>query len=271
MVRSATLLPTSTRLYAANDTEIHVLGWMRLNFKVQGKHLYADLLVSEDVDELMLSCEWLAQNRCHWLFEQGVLEIDGMAVKLKQRPARNCVRRVYVRETLSIPPDTLVNVPVRLPRNSMKVPKCDWLVAPREIKPGLFAARTLLADSDEFAAIRFVNISGKTQCINAGTRLGDAQPGVPLGPLTEETPGRAAAPTAAATGPNGTVGSPVTDGDPEGTWPKSVDGHGPNFSAVAGLRLNIIAFVALFDLLQGHSPRVPHSSHHRAVPAPAHH
>ncbi len=72
----------------------------------------------------------VAQNRCRWLFEQGVLEIDGMAVKLKQRPARNLVRRVYVRETLSIPPDTLVNVPVRLPWNSMKAPKCDWLVAP---------------------------------------------------------------------------------------------------------------------------------------------
>ncbi len=65
MVRSATLLPTSTRLYAANGMEIHVLGWMRLRFKVQGKPLFADLLVSEDVDELMFSCEWLAQNRCH--------------------------------------------------------------------------------------------------------------------------------------------------------------------------------------------------------------
>ena len=65
IVRTAELLPTSTKLYAANGTEIRVLVWVRLSFKVQGKPLYADLLVSEDVDDLMLSCEWLAQNRCH--------------------------------------------------------------------------------------------------------------------------------------------------------------------------------------------------------------
>jgi hypothetical protein len=161
MVRSATLRPTNVELFAANGTKIPVLGCLRLNFTVQGKPLHADLLVSDAVDEFMLSCQWLAQNRCRWLFSEGILEIDGMPVKLKQRPARNCVRRVYVRETIAIPADMQMNVPVRLPINSFRSPKCDWLVEPKEIKPGLLVARTLLSDSDEFAAVRLINVSGK--------------------------------------------------------------------------------------------------------------
>ncbi|MGC4114213.1 MAG: hypothetical protein QM765_06250 [Myxococcales bacterium] len=53
----------------------------------------------------------------------------------------------------------------------------------------------------------------------------------------------------------------------------SVDGHGLNFSAVAGIRLNAIAFLALADLLSGRSPRVPDvvpAVPHHAVPAPPH-
>jgi hypothetical protein len=97
MVRSATLRPTNVELFAANGTKIPVLGCLRLSFTVQGKPLHADLLVYDAVDEFMLSCQWLAQNHCRWLFSEGILEIDGMPVKLKQRPMRNCVRRVCSR------------------------------------------------------------------------------------------------------------------------------------------------------------------------------
>ncbi|HEY3447733.1 MAG TPA: hypothetical protein VGK67_15360 [Myxococcales bacterium] len=49
----------------------------------------------------------------------------------------------------------------------------------------------------------------------------------------------------------------------------SVDGHGLNFSVIGGLRLNAIAFMALVDLMQGRSPRLPDPSpgYHHAVPA----
>jgi hypothetical protein len=47
----------------------------------------------------------------------------------------------------------------------------------------------------------------------------------------------------------------------------SFDAKGPNLTLVGGLRLNIVAFIALMDLFHGHSPRVPFS-HHEARPAP---
>lgn len=51
----------------------------------------------------------------------------------------------------------------------------------------------------------------------------------------------------------------------------SHDGREPNLSVVGGLRINAIAFVALLDLLQGRSPRMPgpqpvHHDVHHAVP-----
>ena len=125
--------------------------------------LFADVYVSIDVDEFMLGYNWLAENKCQWFFDQGILKINGMPVQLKQRPTRACIRRVYVRETVSIPVDTQVNVPVRLPVSSFRTPICDWLVDTTEVRPGLLAARTLLGNSDEFAAVNFVNISGKQQ------------------------------------------------------------------------------------------------------------
>jgi hypothetical protein len=185
MVRYATLRPTSIELFAANGSKIPVLGSLEFNFTVQGKPLHADLLVSDAVDEFMLSYQWLAQNHCRWLFDEGILEIDGMPVELKHRPARNCVRRVYVREVVSIPPDMQVNVPVRMPINSFRTPSCDWLVEPKEIKPGLLIARTLLPNSDQFAAVRLINISGKMHELNSGLLLGFAQPGSCIGPVID--------------------------------------------------------------------------------------
>jgi hypothetical protein len=189
MVCFATLHPTNIELYAANGTKIPVLGGLRLNFTMQGKPLHADLLVSDAVDEFMLSYQWLAQNHCRWLFDEGILEIDGVPVKLKQRPARNCVRRVNVREAVSVPAEMQVNVPVRLPLNSLRAPNCDWLVEPREVKPGLLVARTLLPNSDELAAVRLINVSSKTHHLDPGLFLGDAQPGVCLGPLAGSNDG----------------------------------------------------------------------------------
>jgi len=156
---------------------------MHLKFTIQGLPLHADLFVSDDVDEFMLGYNWLSENDCHWHFDQGVLEIKGMFVKLKQRHARSFVRRVYVRETVDIPTNTQINVPVRLPVSSLRTPKCDWVVETREIRPGLLGARTLLPSSDQFAAVRFLNLSGNSVLLKAGTFIGNAEPGICLGPI----------------------------------------------------------------------------------------
>jgi hypothetical protein len=46
-----------------------------------------------------------------------------------------------------------VNVPVSLPLVSWRTPSSDWLTEPKEVRPGLNAARTLLPESDQYAAV----------------------------------------------------------------------------------------------------------------------
>ena len=60
--------PVDFKLYAANNTEISILGSLRLGFTVQGIPLCADLLVSDEVEEIMLGIDWLTENRCKWHF-----------------------------------------------------------------------------------------------------------------------------------------------------------------------------------------------------------
>ena len=94
----------------------------RLHFTVQNIQLHADLIVSDTIDEFLLGYNWLKQWNCQWDFSKSLLTINGVVVKLKSRPFRNAVRRVYVRETIDIPVDTQVNVPVRLPLVNWRTP-----------------------------------------------------------------------------------------------------------------------------------------------------
>ena len=140
--------------------------------------------VSDSVDEFTLGYDWLSQIGCHWYLDKSILVINGVSVKLKQRATRAAIRRVCVQETISIPTDSQVNVPVRLPISNVRTPNCDWLVETNEIRPGLIAARTLLPDSDKYAAVRFINVSGKRQELESGQFLGKAEPGLSWGTLS---------------------------------------------------------------------------------------
>ena len=58
--------------------EIAILGSLRLGFTVQGIPLCADLLVSDEIEEIMLGIDWLTENRCKWHFVERQVEIKGV-------------------------------------------------------------------------------------------------------------------------------------------------------------------------------------------------
>ena len=180
MIPNAKLRKVDTKLFAANGSVISVAGAVKLRFKANDTELYADLLVSDDVDEFILGFDWLKRNKCQWSFESATLIINGTPIQLKHRPSKSFVRRIYARETVIVPPNMEVNVPVRMPLQSLRTPKCDWLTDTITLKPGLFIARTLLSDDDKFAALRFVNVSCTEHTVSRDLYLGDAVPGVCL-------------------------------------------------------------------------------------------
>ena len=61
-------------------------------------------------------------------------------------------------------------------------PPPDWVTEAKEIKPGLLAAQALLPDSDRYAAICLINVSGEEQYIDRGHFIGSATPGYETGP-----------------------------------------------------------------------------------------
>jgi len=176
LCRNAKIVPVDTELFAANGTRIPVIGATRIFFEVSGMSMYADVLVSDAVDELIIGFDWLTHNNCEWLFGLRRIIINGVSIQLRTRASRPSVRRIFVRESVSVPADTSVDVPVRMPFVNLQTPLADWLSESKEVRPGLLVARTLLADDDRYAAIRFINVSRVTQLVKEGHALGLATP-----------------------------------------------------------------------------------------------
>jgi len=100
--------------------------------------------------------------------------INGVSVQLRTRSVKPSVRRIYARESISMPADMRVNVPVKLAFVNLHEQRADWLTESKEVKPGLLAARTL-NDDDTHAAIRFINLSGADQVVRQGHSPGASQ------------------------------------------------------------------------------------------------
>jgi len=58
---------------------------LRLGFTVHGIPLCADLLVSDEVEEIMLGIDWLTENRCKWHFVERQVKIKGRMIPLRNR------------------------------------------------------------------------------------------------------------------------------------------------------------------------------------------
>jgi len=179
-VRNAVLTPVHVDLYAANGTHIPVLGTVRLGFKLLNSPtpLYADFLVPDLVDEIMLGFNWLRENKCRWLFDRATLVVAGRPTKLKYRPSRTNIRRIYARERVVIHPNSSATVPVRMPFSSLHTPVSEWTAEPKQIKSGLLVGRTIVSHNDTFAAMHIINLSGNCHVLKRDYFLGEAQPGV---------------------------------------------------------------------------------------------
>jgi len=173
-VASVPLAKSDIKLYAANGTEIANLGTMVLRYQLEGRTLQTELVVSDEIDELIFGYDWLVAHECRWHFKERMVFVHERPVSLRTRHSRANVRRIYVREAVTIAPGTEVNVPVSLPYTTLHSPKCDWVVDTKTIGPGVFAARTLLPSEDRFAAIRLINVSGQPYAVRAGRCMGDA-------------------------------------------------------------------------------------------------
>jgi hypothetical protein len=81
-VPHAQLTPTEIKVFAANGTNIPVLGTVGVCLEAAGLSVQARFLVSDTVDEPMLGIDWLVANGCSWDFVNGIVTIGGREIRL---------------------------------------------------------------------------------------------------------------------------------------------------------------------------------------------
>ena len=81
-----------------NGTEIAVVGEVELIRMLAEYQVTTAVVVPEEMDDLILEIDWLGRHRCRWSFAQNLIEIDGMVVRMINRPRRSMLRRIYAVE-----------------------------------------------------------------------------------------------------------------------------------------------------------------------------
>ena len=186
LVPNVPLSNIKTRVYAANGTLIPVMGTVTLRFEVADVPVHCKFLVSDAVDEPMLGIDWLTANNCHWDFTRGILMIKGQEVSLLERPRRPTVRRVYVEESVFVPPLTQVTVPVRLAWTNYEksANATEWMLDTKQLYQGVVVARSLLPEVGTKTFVRAVNLSDQPRTLSVGMCIGSAEPVQVVGGVT---------------------------------------------------------------------------------------
>ena len=114
--------PSTQRLWAANGTEIEIVGEVTVPLLLDGRCIDTTALVSPDVEEVMLGSDWLQAHNCLWDFGRGRLFVDGRAAVTLSRKCPLYCRRVFVQDDA-----------VLLPRQETDVQARSTLLSPRKI------------------------------------------------------------------------------------------------------------------------------------------
>ena len=170
------ILPSGQRLWAANGTEIEIVGKVTVPLLLNGRCIMTTALVSPDIEEVMLGSDWLKAHNCLWDFGRGRLYIDGRAAVMLSRKRPLCCRRVFVQQDYMLPPRQQVDVPARSTLLSPRKVGADWIVDSHQVSPGIYVGRTLLPASHHDLKVHMVNTTAEPQLLTSGMCLGSLQP-----------------------------------------------------------------------------------------------
>jgi len=171
-MRRAYLRQTSYKLTSANDTTIDVVGEITLQLILQGRCIPTPVLVTPDVEEIMLGAEWVTRHRCLWDFVNKCIFVDGgPAAPLTTRRNAQC-RRIFVQEHAILPPKQEIHVIGRTTfQNPFRI-QTPHIVELHALGSGLYVGRTLLGEGLHDLRVRVMNTTSQPQHLNVGRCLG---------------------------------------------------------------------------------------------------
>jgi hypothetical protein len=176
LIPEAVLSHTSRRLFAANGTQIPLLGQTTIKFRVGNSEMSAEVVVTDAVDELILGIDWMSENKCRWDFGKSVIGFNGKSIQLHSRPAAGAVRRIYAENDVIIPAGHHTNVPVNVAWPDLRPMSGNWAVEAKSINQGILAARTLINENAFSSAVQVMNISKQDFVLRKGRCIGGAVP-----------------------------------------------------------------------------------------------
>ena len=159
VVSGCTLKPVKQRLYAANGTEIRVLGEVEIAATAGSTTLVITGLVSDQIFETILGEDFLSSHAAVWDFVNEIVTLDGVDHRLCARGPRGWCRRVVLCEETEIPARSEVTLPTRVVFND-PVTSCrgvGWMTEVNQLQPGVCVARTLLPDRSVNVPVRVLN------------------------------------------------------------------------------------------------------------------
>lgn len=164
--------PTTQKLTAANGSDIEVLGEATVAMVIGNTVIPTRCLVSEYVDELILGLDWLETHKCVWDFGKRSIVIDGQSYKLFAHQPTWRVRRIVLHESVVVPARSECTIEADTVYADLTARSCHWASAPMPLKPGVYIARSLVADQPRGVQVRVVNVTNDGAVLEKGTSLG---------------------------------------------------------------------------------------------------
>ena len=142
---------------------------------MSGQEVTVAVVVSEEVDDLILRIDRLGRHRCWWSFAQNLIEIDGQVVRLISQPRQNMLRRIYAVESVVVLAGRATNGPVTMALSSLRQTTGDWAVKPRSLGIGILAACTQMKYEGWRSAIQVMNVSKEDFILGRAEFIGEAE------------------------------------------------------------------------------------------------
>ena len=120
--------PTTHSIWAANSTPIRIFGEAEIPFVLDNRCIWTPVLISEDVEEVMLGVDWLEDHQCIWDFRNKQLTVDGIETAMLTRRGHYKCQRVLAQEYQEIPPRCQKDVVARVTLLSAKEAINDTIV-----------------------------------------------------------------------------------------------------------------------------------------------
>jgi hypothetical protein len=135
---------TNLKLYAANGTDIPLLGSVEIPIIIEGYDTTVMVVVSEVLDELMQGVDWLTKEGCVWDFKKAVLNIGAWQVPVRHCPACSKVPLIIVASDQRLPAWSFKDVPVKVVWNDLSDRTPDWVPEPNQVRRCVVTARSLI-------------------------------------------------------------------------------------------------------------------------------